>query len=61
MAGRIFHCGMQALEGTGLSAMWDLSSLTRGQTHIPCIGKQILNRLTTREVPGLWALKGRLL
>ena len=26
--------------------MWD-------QTHIPCIGRQILNHWTTREVPGI--------
>ena len=23
------------------SGMWDLSSLTKGQTHLPCIGKRI--------------------
>ena len=28
-----------------------LHSLTRNQTHIPCIGGQILNHWTTREVP----------
>ena len=31
--------------------MWDLSSLTRYHTHVPCIGKRILNHWTTREVP----------
>ena len=31
--------------------MWDLSSLTRGQTHVPCIRRQILNHWTTREAP----------
>ena len=30
--------------------MWDLSSLTRDQTHVPFIGRQILNHWTTREV-----------
>ena len=29
--------------------MWDLSSRTRDRTHIPCIGRQILNHWTTRE------------
>ena len=29
------------------------SSPTRDQTHVPCIGKQILNHWTTREVPGV--------
>ena len=27
------------------------SSQTRAQTHVPCIGRQILNHCTTREVP----------
>ena len=30
--------------------MWDLSFLSRDQTHVPCIGRQILNHWTTREV-----------
>ena len=35
----------------GLVALWHVeSSLTRDQTHIPCIGRQILNYWTTREV-----------
>ena len=34
--------------------MWNLSSLTRDRTHIPCIAKQILNHWTTREVPSWW-------
>ena len=29
----------------------DLSSLTRDQTRVPCIGRRILNPWTTREVP----------
>ena len=31
--------------------MWDASSGIRDQIHIPCIGRQILNYWTTREVP----------
>ena len=31
--------------------MWDLSSLNRDQTRIPCIGKWIFNHWTTRKVP----------
>ena len=31
--------------------MWDLSSSTRYRTHVPCIGRQILNYRTTREIP----------
>ena len=29
--------------------MWYLSSLTRDRTHVPCIGRQILNHYATRE------------
>ena len=44
---------------TGLQSTWaqlphglrDLSSPNRDQTHIPCIGRQILNHGTTGEVP----------
>ena len=31
--------------------MWELSSLARDQTRIPCTGSQVLNHWTTREVP----------
>ena len=34
--------------------MGDVSCLTRDQTHIPCIARQILNSWTTREV--LWVV-----
>ena len=51
-------CSAWALEhmSSGLVAprhvgIWDLSSLTRGQTCILCIARQILNLWTTREVP----------
>ena len=38
----------------GLVAMWHLgSSWTRDRTHGPCIGRQILNHWTTREVLNL--------
>ena len=30
------------------------SSQTRAQTHVPCIGRQILNHCATREAPGLY-------
>ena len=33
--------------------MWDLSYLTRDQTHIPCTR---LNHWTTREIPNSWLL-----
>ena len=31
--------------------MWDLSSPTRDQTQVPCIGRRVLNPWTTREAP----------
>ena len=36
--------------------MWDLSFLTRDQTHIPYIGRRSLNHWTAREVPHLIVL-----
>ena len=30
--------------------VWDLSSLTRDQTHVPYTGRQILNHWNTREI-----------
>ena len=36
-----------------LLGMWNLTSLTRDQTQVTCIGRQILNHWTTREVPPL--------
>ena len=44
----IFPCSAQAQL---LCSMWDPSSPTRDRTCIPCIGRQILNHWTTREVP----------
>ena len=32
-------------------SMWDLSSLTKDQTCIPCIERQILNHWVTRQIP----------
>ena len=41
----------QQLWRTGLVAPWHVgSSRTRAQTRVPCIGRQILNHCTTREV-----------
>ena len=37
-------------EVCGILGMQDLSSLTRDQTHTPCIGRQNLNHWTTRKV-----------
>ena len=48
MLGLISSCDMWASLPCG---MWDLSSLTRDQTHIPCTRWRILNHWTTREVP----------
>ena len=34
-----------------LHGMWDISSPTRDQIHVPCIGQWMFNYWTTREVP----------
>ena len=34
------------------------SSQTRDQTHVPCIGRQILNHWATREIPHFSLLNG---
>ena len=36
--------------------MWDLSSMTKDRTHVPCIVRQILYHWTTREVPNIFSL-----
>ena len=42
----------QMLWCTSLVAPWHVeSSLTRDQTCVPCVGRQILNQWTTGEVP----------
>ena len=41
-----------SLRSTGLVAPRHVgSSRTRAQTHVPCIGRRILNHCATREVP----------
>ena len=40
----MWHTGLVAPQHVG-------SSRTRAQTRVACIGRQILNRCTTREVP----------
>ena len=42
----------QQLWLTGLVAPWHVgSSQTRARTHVPCIGRQILNHCATGETP----------
>ena len=45
-AQQLWHTGLVAPQHVG-------SSRTRARTHVPCIGRQILNHCTTREVPCL--------
>ena len=41
------------LAASGLSCgMWNLSFPTRDLTPVPCIGRQILNQWTTKDVLG---------
>ena len=49
---------VQQLWHTGLVAPWHVgSSWTRAETHVPCIGRWILDHCTTREVPNIMRLK----
>ena len=45
-------CGTESLvveaQAQSPGGVWDLSSLTRDQTHVPCIGGQILNHWITQ-------------
>ena len=40
-----------------IHSMWDLSFLTADRIYVPCVGKQILNHWTTRDVPSTPILK----
>ena len=52
---QLWHTGLVALRHVG-------SSRTRVRTHVPCIGRRILNHCTTREVPAvLFSLACKLL
>ena len=47
------QCGLS--RHMGLVAPWRVgSSQTRDRTHVPCIGRQILNHGTTREAPSAY-------
>ena len=50
---RLSSCGTGAQLPYG---RWDLRSLIRDQTRVPCIERWILNHWTTREAPAI-ALK----
>ena len=45
------ECASSVVWNTGLVALWHVgSSWTRDQPYVPCIGRDILNHWTTREV-----------
>ena len=59
VAHRIFGCGVWVLQhwpcscsmwALQLCDTWDRISPTKNRTHVPCIGKRILNHWTTRNV-----------
>ena len=55
MEHRLWGARPQQLGHMGLAALWHMgSSWTRDQTHVPCIGRQILIYCTTREVLALF-------
>ena len=45
------YCWLCRVRSYLLSGTWDLSSLTRDQTCSLCVGRLVLHRWTTREVP----------
>ena len=45
---KLSSCGTRAQSPRSI---WDLSSLTRDRTCVPCIGRRILHHWTTGEVP----------
>ena len=48
---QLWVCGLQEQWRTGSAALWPVgSSRTRDRTRVPCMGRQILYRWTTREV-----------
>ena len=59
------HCIWSLLSSCGTQLlllpcdMWNLSSPTRNRSQVSCIGKQILNHCTTREVPPCFSSKKR--
>ena len=51
-AQQLWHMGLVAPRRVGCQfphGVWDLSSLTRDQTCVPCTGRQIFNHWTTRK------------
>ena len=54
LARRVSSCSVWAWFPHG---MWRLSSLTSGWTHIPCIGRWILNHWATKEVLDLFLIE----
>lgn len=52
VAGRLLSsCSGQAQSHPHPTSIWDLSSLTRNQSHVFCIGGWILNHWTSGQVP----------
>ena len=49
--------GAQRVRAELIHSMWDLSFLTTDRIYVPCVGKQILNHWTTRDVPSTPILK----
>ena len=49
--------GAQWVRAELIHSMWDLSFPTSDRIYVPCIGKQILNHWTTRDVPSTPILK----
>ena len=54
LASLVVEHGLQQLWCLGLIALWHVkSSGTRDRTHVPCIGRRILNCWATKEAQGV--------
>ena len=56
---RLYVHRLRQSQLVGLDALWHMdSSQARDLTHVPCIGRQILNQCTTREFPFIYFHSG---
>ena len=57
MGSRVHRLSNWGAQTSSPHSMWDLISPTRDSTCVPCIGRQIFNHWSTRQVPGVEYLK----
>ena len=58
VSAQALECGLSSCGARALAVPQHVeSSQTRDRTHVPCVGRQILNYCTTREVQGIQIFK----